>query len=86
MEGVNLTTADLIALGGVLISVGVQLATISNLRERARKLEAGARSQGARLEAVNLTVAVVVDRMGLRRQSYAVPPAPNESGQLDKEG
>lgn len=82
----EVSTADLVVFGGALISAGVQLAAIASQGRAIRKLEAGARSQGARLEDHKTTIAVLEDRMGGPRRrvtTTALAPVDDDPGASD---
>lgn len=76
----NLTIGDLIALAAVLVQAGIWLATLASLRERVRRLERGAESQGKRLEGHNVRLSLLADRVGVRRRASALelPAVPSE--------
>jgi len=75
---VNLSVTELFALGGVLISVGIQIATIGSHRARLEARERGAASSGKRLEDLNLRVTVLEHESGITRRPSVVVPL-NES-------
>lgn len=76
----EISTADAVMLGGVLISVGVQIATTKAHDARIRRLESGAGGMGKRIGDVETTVGILNDRIGPRRRlTAAVPIDPGES-------
>lgn len=80
----ELSTGDIIAIGAALVTAGVHLGTLGSVKQRVARLEAGARAQGERLEGHGLQLAVLSDRIGMRRRLTAAPQIDDSLMEEDK--
>lgn len=76
---IDLSAADLIAVGAVILSAGGSLTWIAALKERTARLERGASAQGKRLEDLNLRLTVIEYSNGIRRPSVVGVPTDESS-------